>query len=117
MLATPPIQHNRAKPTVAFIRVMPNFSNQAMPGSIKEIDELNAAIDTSTKKPVPKNAPPHISEKAIGSVSKSKPGPEPGSKPLANTNGKIAMPATKAIKVSRKATVTEALGIDWLSGI
>ena len=79
---------------------------------MSEIDELNAAIATKTKNPVPKKVPPHIPEKAIGSVSNNKPGPEPGARPLANTSGKIAMPAIKAINVSSPATTITAFEID-----
>ena len=56
-------------------------------------------------------------EKAIGSVSKSNPGPEPGSRPLANTSGKMVIPATSAMAVSNVAMANTELGIDVFSGI
>ena len=96
----------------------PTFSSQAIPGSISEIDELSAAIATSKKKPVPKKLPPHIDEKQLVVFQiKGQNGPEPGSRPLINTRGKIAIPATKAIRVSSDATDSEAKDIDCPEGM
>ena len=117
MLATPPPQQTSANTIVAAARLIPIFSSQEMPGSINEIEELNAAMVTNRKNAAPKYSPFHIVENAIGNDSNSYPGPEPGSRLLAKTSGKIVMPATSAISVSRKATEATAPAIEVLAGI
>ena len=85
--------------------------NQATPGSIKDIDELKAAMLNKTKNRVPKRIPNGIALKAIGKVTKTNPGPSEGANPFAKTIGKIAIPANKATPVSRAATETAVLPI------
>ena len=53
---------------------------------------------------------------ASGRVWKIRPGPAPGSRPLANTIGKIASPANKATAVSMIETVTEVLAMEMFLG-
>ena len=85
--------------------------SQATPGSIKDIEELSAAILNKTKNKVPKRIPNGMALKAMGKVTKTKPGPSEGARPLANTIGKIAMPANHATPVSRAATETAVFPI------
>ena len=85
--------------------------NQATPGSIKDIEELKAAILNKTKNKVPKSIPNGMALKAMGKVTKTKPGPSDGASPFANTMGNIAIPASKATPVSRAATETAVFPI------
>ena len=104
-LRIPKDQATRPKPSVAVILLIFRDSiSQATPGSINEIDELNAAMLNRIKNKVPKNTPNGIELKAIGNVTNTKPGPSEAARPLAKTIGKIAMPAKRATPVSRAAT-------------
>ena len=94
--------------------------NQATPGSIKDIDELKAAMLNKTKNRVPKTIPNGMALKAIGKVTKTNPGPSEGANPFAKTIGKIAIPVSythltlptnKATPVSKAATETAVLPI------
>ena len=116
-LKTPNIQANVPKTIEAVILFNFNSTNQATLGSKSEIEELSAAMVKRIKKRTPKNDPNGIPLKAIGKVTKTKPGPSAGDKPLEKTIGKIAIPAKSATKVSKKATVSEVDKIDWLLGI
>ena len=93
---------NKAVAIILFI--FKDSISHATPGSIRDIEELNAAILNSTKNRVPKNTPRGIELKAIGKVTKTRPGPSDGARPLAKTIGKIAIPANKATPVSSAAT-------------
>ncbi len=84
-------------------------SRNSVTGSSSEIAEVSAATVSSAKKIVPNASPQGMSMKASGSVTNSSPGPALGSRPLANTTGKIAMPAPSAITVSRITTVRAVL--------
>ena len=55
--------------------------------------------------------------KAIGRDTNIRPGPELGSRPLANTRGKIAMPATSAIMVSSEAMASTVLPMECSPGM
>ena len=99
--------------TQAFSRVKLLFStNQATAGSIKEIDEVNAATANIAKNKIPISQPPVIEPNAIGKVSKISPGPELGCRLLAKTIGKIAIPANKATTVSAPAIRKAVLAMD-----
>jgi hypothetical protein len=52
----------------------------------------------------------------MGRVLKMSPGPAPGSRPLAKTMGKIAIPASNATRVSMKAMVMEVLAMEVFCG-
>ena len=86
-------------------------SKYATLGSRRDIALLNAAIDNSAKKAGPIILPKGISTKADNRLTKTRPGPAPGSRPYAKIIGKIARPANIAIKVSKPATVSEVLNI------
>ncbi len=102
---------------VARKRVTPVFStSQATAGSIREIAELHAANMSNKKKMAAKTLPKGICPKAMGSVVKISPGPELGSRPLANTIGKIAIPASNATAVSAKAIAIPAPAMDTFLG-
>jgi hypothetical protein len=64
------------------------------------IEDVSAATTSSTKKTPPNTAPAGMLPKAIGSVTKTRPGPCPGSSPFANTSGNSATPASTATSVS-----------------
>ena len=91
--------------------------NHATPGSMRDIEELKAAILNKTKNNVPKKTPKGMELNAIGSVTKTRPGPSEAAKPLAKTIGNIAMPAKRATPVSSAATDIAVLPIFWLSGM
>ena len=61
---------------------------------------------------MPKKAPPGICPNAMGRVMKISPGPPSGSRPKANTIGKMAIPARMATRVSRLAMTTVVRPID-----
>ena len=86
-------------------------SKYATLGSKRDIALLNAAIDKSAKKAGQTILPKGISTKADNKLTKTRPGPAPGSRPYAKIIGKIARPANIAIKVSKPATVNEVLNI------
>ena len=75
------------------------------------MEELSAAILSKMKNKVPKKIPNGIELKAIGKVTKTKPGPSEAAKPLAKTIGNIAIPANNATPVSKAATVIAVLPI------
>ena len=91
--------------------VLSDSTIQATPGSINEIEELNAAILKRIKNRVPNSTPKGMFAKAIGNVTKTSPGPSVGSKPFAKTIGKIAIPAKRATPVSNAATLNAVLPI------
>ena len=72
---------------------------------------VTAANSTSKKKRAAKTVPPFRASKTFGSVTKIRLGPEAGSKPLANTAGKMAIPASTAIVVSSAAIFMQLLGM------
>ena len=72
---------------------------------------VTAAKKTSAKNRIAKKVPPAIFANTIGSVPKISPGPCPGSRPKANTAGKIAIPARTAITVSRPPMIIQLFGI------
>ena len=69
---------------------------------------VRAAKTSITKKTTDKNAPPVIWASAVGRVTKSNPGPAPGSMPNVNTMGKITRDAARATSVSAPAVASEA---------
>ena len=85
--------------------------NQATPGSMRDIEELKAAMLNKTKNKVPKNTPRGIELNAIGNVTKTRPGPSEAAKTFAKTIGNIAIPAKRATPVSRAATDIAVLPI------
>ena len=97
--------------------VFNDSTNHATPGSRREIAELSAAILNSTKNNLPNITHSGIFTKAQGKVTKTKPGPDAGSKLLAKTIGKIAIPARIATVVSRKATESAVEPMFCLAGI
>ena len=92
---------------VRFIDV--RSSKNSIEGSINEIEDVNAAKVINKKNNVPKIAPAVILPKAIGKLTKIKPGPDAGSIPWLKIIGKIAKPAAKAITVSIITTVRAIL--------
>ncbi|GBE45104.1 hypothetical protein BMS3Bbin11_00184 [bacterium BMS3Bbin11] len=104
--------------TAAITRDMPRFSiNQATAGSIRDIDDVQAAITIRTKNRAPNIWPPGICEKAIGSVWKISPGPAPGvNSGKLKTMGKMASPANNATAVSAIEIIIDVLAMDALSG-
>ena len=97
---------------------MPRFSTRnATAGSISDMAEVHAANTTSTKNRVPNNNPPDISPNAIGRLTKTRPGPDAGCRPLANTIGKITIPAISATSVSMMATVNMVFEIEVFFGM
>ncbi len=85
--------------------------------SPNDVEELKAAILKRIKNKVPNNTPNGIFAKAIGSVTKTSPGPSVGANPFAKTIGKIAIPAKRATPVSNAATVIAVLPMFWSAGI
>ena len=92
-----PINHavNPSSAVAVILFIFKDSINQATPGSIKDIEELSAAILNKTKNKVPKSIPNGMALKAMGKVTKTKPGPSDGASPFANTMGNIAIPANK----------------------
>src|SRR5690606_8587319 len=88
----------------------------ATAGSIRLIADVHAANVSSTKNRVATNAPPGICPNASGSDWNTSPGPEAGSRPFANTIGKITSPARSATEVSTTTTAKHERGIDSFSG-
>ena len=108
--ATPSSQITTPAVTAAPLRPSAVFSStNATTGSSSDMDEVSAAKLSRTKNSAPSTVPPVMLPKAIGSVTKIRPGPELGSRLCANTSGKIAMPAIRAIVVSRITTVRAVL--------
>ena len=68
------------------------------------MDEVRAATDSNRKKIAPINQPIGIWAKTEGSVTKVRPGPDPGSMPKANTAGNTISPPKIATPVSAMAT-------------
>ena len=111
-LKRPINQATNPKSKVAVILLIFKDSiNQATPGSIKEMEELKAAMLNRTKNRVPKNTPRGIELNAIGKVTNTSPGPSEAARPLAKTIGKMAIPANKATPVSSAATDIAVLPI------
>ena len=108
-----PINHaiNPNKRVAVILLILRDSINQATPGSIREIDELNAAMLSKTKNKVPKNTPKGMELNAMGNVTKTRPGPSDAAKPFAKTIGNIAIPANKATPVSNAATEIAVLPI------
>ncbi len=75
-------------------------------GSMIAMIDVTAAKASSRKNNAPNTAPPGMLTKAVGRVLKIRPGPSAGSRPLANTIGKIISPASSAISVSAPAMMT-----------
>ena len=75
-------------------------SNHETIGSSIPIVEVYAAKINKMKNNMPIRWPQGMLPKAIGSVTKIRPGPSPGLRLFAKTIGKIANPASKAIIVS-----------------
>ena len=73
---------------------------------------LNNAIFRSA----PKIWPPGMLANAVGRVVKISPGPSAGSRPFANTIGKIITPARIAIRVSALAMITAAFVSEMFFG-
>ena len=114
----PRVQAIKPNPPAATDRLVFNDSTiQATPGSNKEMAELRAAMLNKMKNNFPKIMPSGILAKAQGKVTKTRPGPAAGSKLLAKTIGKIAIPARIATKVSKKATESAVEPIFWLAGM
>ena len=114
----PMAQITRAAMTAAFLRDMLLFSTRkAVGGSSSEIDEVQAATNSRPKKAIAYGMPKGMSLKASGSEVKIRPGPPPaGSRPKANSTGKIARPASSAMAVSMPATVTATRGMEMSRG-
>ena len=70
------------------------FSNTAM--TVERAAKL-----MKMKNSVPHSWPPAMTLKMLGRVTKTRPGPEPGSTPKAKQAGKMIRPAIRATKVSR----------------
>src|SRR5680860_1126716 len=97
----------------ALIRDNPKVSiSHVTRGSIKEIDDVQAATSRRMKKSEPKARPPGMLPNATGSVWKMRPGPESGSILFANTIGKMAMPANKATRVSARPMIIVVLAME-----
>ena len=104
--ATPSSQITLPATSVADLRPSGVFSSSsATTGSSSDIDEVNAAKLSRMKNSAPSTVPPVMLPKAIGSVTKIRPGPALGSRWCENTSGKIAMPAISAMVVSSSTTV------------
>ena len=88
---------------VRFIDV--RSSKNSTLGSSSDIDDVTAAKVINKKNKVPIIVPPAMLPKAIGRLTKIKPGPDAGSRPLLKMIGKMAKPAAKAITVSKITTV------------
>ena len=92
-----------------FLRVQPQrsmpklmiFSNTAM-----MVDRAAKLINTKNR--VPQRRPPAIWLKIFGRVTKTSPGPSPGSTPKAKQAGKITSPAISATTVSRMQMFTDS---------
>ena len=80
-------------------------SNNSTVGSSNEIDEVIAAKVISKKNNAPMIVPAPMLPKAIGKLTKIRPGPDAGSRPLLKIIGKMARPAANAITVSKITTV------------
>ena len=72
---------------------------------------VTAAKNTSKKNKAAKIEPPAMASNTFGRVTKISPGPEAGSRPQENTAGKMAMPASTAIQVSKRAICMQPLGM------
>ena len=80
-----------------------------MIGSMIAMIDVIAANASNTKNSAPKIAPPFMPINAAGKVWKISPGPDPGSRSLANTRGKIIRPARSATSVSAPAIINADL--------
>ena len=93
-------------------------STQAVKGSIKDTDELTAAMEIRIKKIDANKLPKGKELKATGKVSNNNPGPEETDRiGLLKTIGKIVNPANNATEVSRIIIMGIVLPIGWSSGI
>ena len=72
---------NPKKTDACFRDISKTSLNHAIPGSIKEIEDVHAAIVNNRKKISPKKRPFVISEKPTLSVTNTRPGPCEGSNP------------------------------------
>jgi len=79
----------------------------AVTTSRRLMPEVSAATMRSRKKRLAHRVPSGILEKTAGSTMKTSPAPLAGSNPSAKTAGKMARPAMRAIRVSRKAMERE----------
>ena len=112
-------KRNIAEPSAIaiFERLRPSFSiNLQIETSSIESDDDSAAKNTRTKNIAPINAPPGMLPNAVERVTKISPGPCPGSRPWANTIGKIISPANSATNVSPTAIITDDFTISTSSG-
>ena len=101
-----------ARIIVAFFLLTPKVSiKYAVTTSSIDIEDVIAAKKTSAKNNIANNLPAGKLSNTEGNVWKIKPGPAAGSNPTANTAGRIARPARRAIKVSSPAITKEFFGI------
>ena len=87
------------------VRDQPHWSmaNAIMPSNTAMMVERAAKL-MNTKNSEHHNWPSGICSKTLGNVTKTKPGPEPGSTPKAKHAGKMMRPAMRATNVSRAPT-------------
>ena len=117
-LKIPRVQAIKPSPIAAtYLFVLKDSTNQATPGSKREIAELKAAILSKIKNNLPNSKPRGIFTNAHGKVTKTRPGPEAVCKSFAKTIGNIAIPAKRATEVSKKATEMAVEPIFCLDGI
>ena len=103
-----PITQHTAKRTkhAAFLDMFFSSTRKATATSSIDIDEVRAATRRATKKSMATNPPAGIWPNTYGSVSKTRPGPDCGSSPKANTAGIMATPAIMANIRSETAVAT-----------
>ena len=73
---------------------------------------VNEAAASSRKNMAASTEPRGILPKAIGRVTKIRPGPLSGSRPKANTKGNMIRPAINATRVSALAIINDIRGIE-----
>lgn len=112
--------NQRRAPDMIVIFLRPkedDSSRREMVDSSNEMEDDRAANTSNKKNNDPIMLPAGICEKAMGRVIKSKPGPSAGDKPYWKTMGKIANPATTAVKPSANEIVTADLKMEEFLGI
>ena len=91
------------------LRLLMCFSStkKATITSSNDIEDVNAAIVSSTKNKIAHNCPNAILWNTWGKVRNTSPGPELGAILKANTAGNMATPASTAIRVSAQITCND----------
>src|SRR5690625_1141488 len=104
---------NTTKPATqdTFLREYPLALKEATMISNSENDDVSVANKNKIKNNAKKRPPNAISPNTAGKTIKSRPGPSAGSKPNANTTGKITRPAKIETMMFINTTVLADFGM------